>query len=478
MKQECIDIVSYESYQLIGNKAACYWHIHNEPFLEAELLITLSFESTINLKDIIQIKHEAFTFSSKGIQNIHLDEYIVTGSILFPVYPEPPHIRSKIPTQIGICNTLTLDARSTTGLGGRKRYNRFKWTVHDVSDDQFNAEYGNFVILKNSKLSENTDIIAELNVTNWYGISSVEVYEMQKSNDVLPIITISGINKYSSTNLNLNGLVDINAQISVVDCDENINQFTQGSIYWNVQVNKLYNTVVIDNELLNDLNDYLLSQTDMTWLSINANTYLQPGISYIFSMNFKCGEDSVYECDVTVSHYLEYIYDNIHCGITSNDIQLNDFDPMQSIVIPLNGLVLTYDPNTLDKSHLKWSWTCYDIETQQNCDELLDNTDSEIVYLDFDSIELQYSWTYVFRIDVEVYDSINTERISCSDSIDITINPKDINDNNNERVNIIQAVPLNTNIKKEDTLRIIVTVLNYEQRLDTTTEYKWTEINE
>lgn len=129
--------------------------------------------------------------------------------------------------------------------------------------------------------------------------------------------------------------------------------------------------------------------------------------------------------------------------------------------------MFTYDPDLSIKTHLGWIWSCdYNGNTTDlNIGHtLLDSTDSDNIQMDFALFTLQYSKSYIFTVNMKVYDTTNVYRDSCNDSIVITVNTMDYinNDNNITKSKtdyIIQTAPLNTNINKEDILRIDVSVL-------------------
>ena len=371
--------------------------------------------------------------------------------------PDPPNINANIPSQIGVCGNLILDAWSTTGLGGRDNGNTFIWYLSNMETDQFIYTDGKYVEILNgiNILSSTATIYVRLTVTNWYGMISTTESYIDKVSDVSPIITLSGVNTYSSTNAVLNGKVDINSNIIIEDeCDGIDYQLTEGIITWSVDINVSVSDsdVVIDNGKVQLLEQWLVQQENLGSLSLNVEQYLQVGMFYVFTMSFKCGENMGYDCNVATTHELEYVYSNIECSISSINNVINEFNPSNPTVIPLNGRLLTFDPDfpEMSKSHLGWLWSCSDMgsdnTTVMDCNQALSGlvvTDSNI-YINLINHTLEYSSIYTFMINMEVHDTVHTFRDSCYDSMIITINTIDESVTNPVTNYIIQTAAIST----------------------------------
>ena len=193
-----------------------------------------------------------------------------------------------MPSIIGTCDDLILDATSTTGLGGRNNA-IFVWALSLEGDVDAVYNYtGDYIKVESDLLQKDVTYLVELEVTNWYTASSSASFTVYISNKATPIVSLHGVSEYSATNLNLNGFVDIFAEISFDNtCLNEEDKDLRYNIAWGVEVQKINTNddgLEIDDNLLTKLNEYLLAQTNGE-ISIDAQMYLQSGAIYIFKMN-------------------------------------------------------------------------------------------------------------------------------------------------------------------------------------------------
>ena len=94
---------------------------------------------------------------------------------------------------IGVCNDLTLNAASTTMMGGREDDGEFRWLIyHESSGSDWVNSYccGSYVELDRSSLDHGELYTISLTVTNWYNASSHEEFEVFVSDEAVPRIIL------------------------------------------------------------------------------------------------------------------------------------------------------------------------------------------------------------------------------------------------------------------------------------------------
>eukprot|EP01083_Nonionella_stella_P063827 165872_1 len=233
----CSAIFDGTTMKRLGKEdAVCTWlYSENTPHTQ-DILIQLPSTATINLTH----NHIVMT---PGAFNFKIDSLVFTLSTSIDISIEPPELISEpniitnIPLAIGRCDDLTLDARSTTNLGGR--YNaHFEWSIDEANI----TKEGSLVTVRNSEIAAMNDmIIVVLTVTNWYGGTSSSLIHIYKSAlEFVPHIELSGVSEYSfASDKLLNGKIDIHSSIIFGnDCnDERIGlQSDQYTTHWFVSL--------------------------------------------------------------------------------------------------------------------------------------------------------------------------------------------------------------------------------------------------
>ncbi len=490
---DCQSILDNITMNLIGNKAKCSWIMNTINHIT--LIIDLSSISTINVNDSIIIKPKTIHFICLSSSNEVLEEYgniITVDSISIPSSINIPNIIiSSLSSVIGVCDDLLLDARSTTNLGGRDNA-IFKWKISiQGNGGDINEYIGDYIVIQNDLLQKEVSYDIELMVTSWYKSSSSTVYSVYVSNLAAPIVSLHGISEYSSTNLNLVGLLTVSAAIRFDDgCLNEEHNNLQYDITWNVEQSKINQNDLteIDTDLFSKLTDFLQTQNNEQ-ISIDIQLLLQSGTMYEFIMNMKCKEK--YECNIDTVHQLKFVYGDIQCKINGNDILLDNMDPNDSdFKVKLDGMTFTYDPdNVSSNNHLSWNWDCYDIEGV-SCKYLLDSMDSMdsmnsgINNIDLSAMIFEYDSYYSFIIKMNVSDNNNNlYRDICGDSFVLNINTKTKNESdklNQNKLFILTVSSIENEINIHDRLRLFGHIINYKQ-IDLIQEgmmkYEWTEIN-
>eukprot|EP01084_Bolivina_argentea_P225349 380842_1 len=149
----------------------------------------------------------------------------------------------------------------------------------------------------------------------------------------------------------------------------------------------------------------------------------------------------------------------------TNDITLDSVDPEHDLdfTIDLDGDTFTYDPDSVDSSGLQWSWDCVD-DTDQSCDYLLDSLDSGVIAVDLSATTFEYDSDYSFTIAMTIADTIQVYRDECFDAFTLQINTKTEADTDELHVKtlIVTVTSISTEITKNDRLRLLGNVINYQ----------------
>ena len=116
----CEDIFESQSMQLLSNFAQCSWGESSTDDNEInEIIVHLSGLALLETNSSLMIKAGVFQYCDDNCCNTNNDT-IVIESILMPNETDittPVIVLSNIPTTIGICDHLTLDARNSYNLG-------------------------------------------------------------------------------------------------------------------------------------------------------------------------------------------------------------------------------------------------------------------------------------------------------------------------------------------------------------------------
>eukprot|EP01083_Nonionella_stella_P087125 242252_1 len=461
-KMNCPNIFDANTNTLIGDDATCTVQIQDVVLFAIDLAPT----STIGLDDIITIQRTSIqsicSMNNNGFVDLQSD--LVLSSISHPLQPSAPNIIiSKRSAVIGVCDDLILNARSTTNLGGRDNA-LFEWKI-SIEGTQSVYEYtGSLVVIQSDSLLEGKTYHIVLDVSNWYGQISSTAFNVYVSNDATPRVSISGITDYSTTDLNLNGFVDMIAEVTFDDrcLNEAGNIELEYEISWTAMQNAIdrIDAIVADDDTFGKLTEFLQLERQET-LSIDASELLQSGFMYVFTVNVQCIGN--HACDVDAVHQITFHTAPIHCMIMTNDITLDDVDPKNDLnfAITLDGDTFTYDPDSIASS-LQWSWDCVDAG-EHSCDYLLDYVDSNVIHVDLSASTFEYHSYYLFTVDMIVSDTIQIYRDECFDSFTLQINTKKEADTHELHVKslIVTVTSISTEITKNDRLRLLGNVINY-----------------
>lgn len=295
---------------------------------------------------------------------------------------------------------------------------------------------------------------------------------------------ILGVDTYSPSNLNLNGKLDLSAELNYSGNCSTSGDGESGIIY-----NWMVTAMVSGNTQLNSLKysqltSFISEEGDTDSLSIDADSYLQSGVEYHFVLELDCSGQ--YQCSDGNQEVKEvdYPYEDIECGIASNDVALFGVDPLDlvDLLIGINGASFTFDPlssDSSDKDHLSWTWDCTD-SCDSMVDDSVDSTASKIE-LDFSKLSWEYDVNYTYTLAMTVTDDTNADRGNCTDSMKIQIVTKSYNDAaNEEALYMVSITAIESEVNVADRLRLIGDVLNEDLSTlisDHFVEFEWTEVN-
>eukprot|EP01083_Nonionella_stella_P046369 124142_1 len=109
--------------------------------------------------------------------------------------PTPPNIVLTYAPTIGLCDVASVDARSTTNLGGRSTY--FTWTIVNSYPNDVNSQWNLPYIARNSSgasvlsdldIEASSTLEIELTVESWFGETAITLFNITKLNDATPVI--------------------------------------------------------------------------------------------------------------------------------------------------------------------------------------------------------------------------------------------------------------------------------------------------
>eukprot|EP01083_Nonionella_stella_P162423 533236_1 len=431
-------------------------------------MITIDLASTarVGVHDVLTISSDIFVYLRNN-ERIRNDALVLT--ILPPQSPTQPLIIANVPSVIGICDDLILNAVHSMSLGGRSAL--FEWELSSSLVD-----YGAIVIVDADSIPINVTMDIHLYVTTWYNLTVSKTFVVYKSPKVLPHVALSGPTTYTVTNDNYNhDYIHINALISYTDdCVTQMDDVPfPYALYWST--NALIETYLDEQNVLQDVDHIAV---DISLLS--------PGKTYIFTVHLVCINDAIcdgYNTSSTLS--MVYEFSAIVCSMYSADtIYLNSLTATQLLndyLLYLDGYTMTYDPNKAemsDKAHLTWQWECID-NHNDSCNDLFDSSSSTMStkYITFQSDQLtQYHFT------MTVHDETNANRSHCISTLDAYIGLLDDDDGNSIKyLSVMIRTSSGNVIRSNDRLRLMVMILNDQVTNDETDgyyEYKWSETND
>ena len=324
---------------VIGHSSTCFWQVNpTNPTNENDIRIQISYASTsppnIYLNSSLTLRPGAFEYRFLSTQNWLVLNDSITINMIYPATnPVQPDITTTVKTLLGICDSLILDASNTQNLG--ERPGDYYWEVVgeivDPDDNDivlFNRSVykGNDKIFEWNEIKPDTDLMVYLNVSSWFGEQSYKVFDIYKDNKPQPQITLDGPTLFSINNENFGGVIILTSIITFDDtCLQNVTAHLPYRLDWGASCD------FCDN--IDDLNAYLtnisVNNDKVDRVSILAETYLEVGSSYTFTVAMNCVEEL--ECSTEESLTMNYVYSDIQCQIENGDINLGEMTRDQFI---------------------------------------------------------------------------------------------------------------------------------------------------
>lgn len=168
---DCSAIFDNRTMILLSSSAVCTW-ISNQ-YYSVSISIQLSSQSIININDSLIIKSNAFSFTEYICEWLSLNSSLIID-IKYPEDILLPNIMVNIPSMIGVCDELILDARNTGNIGGRSA--TFIWTILNISSSNnstnnsrlIGMNYNGSYIPINDYIDSPSILIIQLMVQTWF----------------------------------------------------------------------------------------------------------------------------------------------------------------------------------------------------------------------------------------------------------------------------------------------------------------------
>ena len=431
---------------IIGRQTTCSWRVNptvltQETDLSINLVYSSDFMPTITLNSTLTLREGAFEYRYLSVAALGLDVWErLNESLIIDIEeannPVVPNIRSTVSTFLGVCDPLILDASNTQNLGGRE--GEFYWSLIGPIVD---PDKNNTLLYNTSNFSDNDQAFAwnelavkntfyaSLNVSSWFGQNNFQTWSIWKDNEAQPQIVLDGPTLFSISNDNFDGNVVLTALLTFDD------ECLEGEAAKNLPY-KLDWSVVCSGCSSTKLSDFLMNEKSgkkIDVVAFNADEYLEVSASYTFSVTMTCLQD--YNCSVTQSLDMAYIFSEITCQITNSDMSINSIARETFLgynSLYLDGNTFTNDPDNPDKSSLVWEWNCerQSFSGSDNCDYLffdgdtnsIQTTNDAAVFVHFeeDQGRLNYSSEYLYRFTMTVTDSDAAGR-TCKDTATLSV---------------------------------------------------------
>eukprot|EP01084_Bolivina_argentea_P151599 264603_1 len=441
LRLSCDNIFDITTNHLLRG-ATCSWNS-----LLKKIVIYLASSCVVDINDILTINNNTFEWSNDNAMFFILNDNLSFNVLpsFNPNYPLISFINQPL-KEIGICDSLRLDASATTNLGGRAPA-RIQWHIM-ISNTTYKFNDTFVIEIDSDDIRPGWNVTYEVSITSWYGIKSVYQSEViSKSYEPVPQLYLSGPTIFDA----FTNEIQIDAFISFIDSCLNTNKMLSLRYIWSIYVasNITLSSIQLDNVKYNKLVSFLFTQTN-NYLIFDSNKYLQKGINYIFQLDIEC-VDGYYDCFVSDKLYLSYQYSPIECQISGGnkiiDLQISEIH-LLNIELIGNEWTIDHDGNELV---YKWECSIYG----NNCDDIIisPSLPSEIIEIVVDqNVVLTVNETYNYQFTLIVQDINIATRDVCESIIELTLNV--IEDNAADAI-IVSISSTSTTINVYDRLRLI-----------------------
>jgi hypothetical protein len=193
-KFACSRLLTGPAIDGIGTGGYCNWQS------ATKLAITLSGDATVLPGEFFYLRNRMLQSSAP---NTTLYVTNATGRLLAPPTAVSPAVTLTAPSVIGMCDQLTVDARLTTGSGGRNMF--VVWNVTFPSGLRENSTISNLTAAVDLATSTNALFITlplqdvpiasmtfSMSASNWLGNSDQAVVDVKKVDADPPLVQILG----------------------------------------------------------------------------------------------------------------------------------------------------------------------------------------------------------------------------------------------------------------------------------------------
>ncbi|ETO26344.1 hypothetical protein RFI_10795 [Reticulomyxa filosa] len=442
----CSSIFEANTTELLGNKAICTWSTDESSNVNGtQTLLTVNLTSTskVGIHSALYIRKDVLNYLS-AMKPTNNEEITLVG-LTWPLNPIYPAINLHIPSTIGICDNLVLDATKTLHLGGRQAL--FQWdvtTYYPSTKNQSTQVTGVIMILDKD---DGSIYEITLNVTTWYEFSQVQQMVVKRLDSAVPFLTFYGHNYFTKdlwTNKNDKSALQFVPIVALPSLNLScLNPSIEPSIYfsalqyvWNVTIQNTQEGDVESLDSWNTLLDYLEDRKNTTSLLLDVDDMLERGITYNFSLTVTCPAN-ICGSQVRSTDYYTFTYEfsTIQCQIKGGDHMTvyGTVSALHAYRLTLDASTFSFNPDFIDTdSHLfTANWTC--TQSTGPCNDLIlsSNTNTSVnISLISGHHPGQSNYSYLFTLTVQ-----NDEFQSCVDTIGIDVFVTDEDGNNNGNSN-------------------------------------------
>eukprot|EP01084_Bolivina_argentea_P033474 61913_1 len=466
--------------------ATCVFTDNSNQIKNVDIIISLSSLSTVginhsNVKIFLKTGSFHYYRIEDNFRNGYMfNEYSLSFNPITAKNALSPIISISFASIIGSCDNIYVDARGTTMLGGRSA--NFTWNVRNIYPNNTNIHLPVILlsaldenILSNINMDVLSTLEIELIVESWFGGKSIQIFNISKVNDALPVLILTATpNIFSKSNKNYDkiGITSLITFNNTCINDNDVIPFLAYSVQWSVS------SSTTNTAHLNMLKIYLDTLKDDNIFI--PSSYMLPGNMYIFELELHCS-NCISSSSTVIVHYE---YSKIQCQIGSSDkifLESISINQMNSFQLPLDGDIFTFDydqPSINNKSNLLWNWSCNkkpsDNDNVTTCDSLLTEFNSKQLIL-FKNESFLAHKTYIYQFIMSVSDLYLHTRESCTDSLTLIV---DIipNTDATDLVNILSVSisAISKIINRNERVRLIVDITNWNEN-GKIVSFNWTE---
>lgn len=198
----CEQIFTDETGAKFGEGAVCNW------LDTSEMTIALGFLPNITIGSVLEIRTDAMY--NGGVLTELANSYAASGSVKIAISDEKPYVEAIIkgPSEVGVCDTLIVDASLSVGAGLAPL--DYKWYATLAKDQLLISKFppmafstyvalyapgegnGDKIVLEGDDVVEGTLYGVSVTVQNFIGYEDTAAWNFTKSSISIPIIQLAG----------------------------------------------------------------------------------------------------------------------------------------------------------------------------------------------------------------------------------------------------------------------------------------------